>query len=142
MKLILRIIQIIVTIILVPILYELAMTLNVFLAIWYSSFKWIWIIFLGLTMTLTISYLISSIIGYIINLLKRNTIAPKIILYTLIPILLFLAGYHEYLFFKDTDFDNGKDIFCFIAFTYMTLFTLGYTIMALSLNKLSEENTY
>lgn len=138
MKLILRVSQVIATLILVPVLYILTMELNVLLAVWYSTFKWIWIIFFGFTITFSISLIIITIISFCINLLKRNTIAPRLIQFTLIPILLFIAYLYERDFYDYTDFDNGKQIFSFILFTYMDLSTLIYTIVVLILNKIED----
>ncbi len=114
------------------------MELNVLLAVWYSTFKWIWIIFFGFTITFSISLIIITIISFCINLLKRNTIAPRLIQFTLIPILLFIAYLYERDFYDYTDFDNGKQIFSFILFTYMDLSTLIYTIVVLILNKIED----
>jgi hypothetical protein len=134
----LRILQLIVGIIIIPFLFELVTLGNALLALWYANLKWIWIIIGGFSLTIMASSLITVIFTFIINLIKRNSIAPKILNWILIPIIALLALYKVYIFWDETDFDNGKQIFSFFAFLTMTFYSATMIAVAIFANKFSD----
>lgn len=134
----LRILQLVVGIIIIPFLFELVTLGNALLALWYASLKWIWIIIGGFSLTIMASSLITMIFTFIINLIKKNSIAPKVLNWILIPIITLLALYKVYIFWDETDFDNGKQIFSFFAFLIMTFYSATMIGFAIFSNKMTD----
>jgi hypothetical protein len=134
----LRILQLIVGIIIIPLIYELVIFGNSFLALWFASLEWKWIIFGGIPITLAVSTLITIIFSSIISLIKKNSIAPKILNWVLIPIIIIMALYKSYMFWTLSEFENGKQILSFILFLLMTLYSAQSISISVAKNKIIE----
>ncbi|KXK43600.1 MAG: hypothetical protein UZ11_BCD004000611 [Bacteroidetes bacterium OLB11] len=117
--------------------FFLAIIGNLYIVSWYISLKWIWIIFGGFTITILGSLILGGIFAFIINLLKRGNIAPLLLRWMLIPIIIVMSLYSIYHFWEITNFDNGKEVYAFFAFMIMIAFTTGMIIFSIYFNKLS-----
>ncbi len=133
----LRVMQLIIALIAIPLLFLLAIIGNLYIVSWYISLKWVWIIFGGFTITLLGSLIMGGIFAFIINLLKRGNIAPQLLRWILIPIIILMSLYSIYHFWDVSDLDNGKEVYAFFAFMLMIAYTCGMIIYSIYFNKLS-----
>jgi hypothetical protein len=119
----LGILQLIGGILIIPFLFESVILGNTFLSLWISDLSWIWIIIGGNTLAIFASGLVSVLFTFLINLIMKNNIAPKVMSYILIPIIVAILLYRVFNFWDAMNFENGKHIYSFLVFLIMSFYS-------------------